>query len=340
MLCGALLVVCVSAPSIRARLPSVIAGMAIGPIAAIGYLVWAGALSEAFDALVRFASQRYSGVQYLSFASFATWLDAVNVAVFPAAGALSLATLVMRRRPTVWGDPRSRLALALAVVGFLGAFPRPDIVHLNFTVPLACPLVALAVTWVAGGLRAPARVTMSVLVIGLCVAGVAYATKRRVDVMAGPLDVIPTARGAMIRRPDPWTSDFGLLMWHLAQLPKGEPTFFYPYLPMLPYLTARPHAAALDVLVPGYNTPEQFRETCARVVREARWLVLDRTWSDPGRLKALFPTMKDYDPPEKRDLEGALARGFDHVVHRTATFELRRRGAVSADVLCGHADPG
>jgi hypothetical protein len=286
-----------------------------------------------------FASQRYSGVQYLPFASFATRLDAVTVAVFPVAILLSLATLVMRPYGAVWRDPRSRVALALAVVGLLGAFPRPDIVHLTFTVPLACPLVALGATAVVGRLRAPARVTVSLLVIGLCAAGVAYATKRRVDVMTGPLEVIPTARGATLRRPDPWTTDFALLMWHLDRIPEGEPAFFYPYVPLLPYLTERRHVARLDVMVPGYNTPEQFREACARVVREARWLVLDRIWNDPDRLRRLFPAMKDYDPPEKRDLERALARGFDVIVHRSATFELRRRGDAPAAALCGHASP-
>jgi hypothetical protein len=49
-------------------------------------------------------------------------------------------------------------------------------------------------------------------------------------------------------------------------------------------------------MVPGYTTPEQFSETCARVVRDARWVVVDRTWSDPRKLHALFPALSDPDP--------------------------------------------
>lgn len=335
MLCVGLLAVWISIAAMRTRLPSLIVGMAVGPVAIVSYLIVGGALGKAFEDLFWFASQRYSDVQSVPFASFATGLDAGTVAVFPAAGVLSLAALVMRPYGALWREPRSRVALALALVGLLGAFPRPDIVHLNFTVPLACPLVALGVTAVTNRLRAPARLAVSLLVIGLCAAGVAYATKRRMDVMAGPLEAIPTARGVTVRRPDPWTTDLALLMWHLDRLPAGEPAFFYPYVPMLPYLTDRRHAAPLDVMVPGYNTPEQFRTTCARVVREARWLVVDRTWSDPARLRLLFPAMREHDPPEKRHFESALARGFDVLVHRSPTFELRRRGAAPAGGLCG-----
>jgi hypothetical protein len=318
----------------RSRLSTLMAGMAVGPIAVLSYVIFTGALGKAAEDLIWFASQRYPRVQYVPFATFATWLDAVTVAVFPAAVLLTAATFAMKAHAAVWRDSRGRVALALALVGLLGSLPRPDIVHLNFAAPLACPLVALGVTAVAGRLREMVRITVTLLVIGLCVAGVGYATKRRMDVMAGPLEVIATPRGAIVRRPDPWTTDFALLMWHLDRLPVRDPVFFYPYLPMLPYLTARPSVGPLDFMLPGYTTPEQFGEMCTRVVHGAQWLVLDRSWSDPRKLQRLFPTMTDYDPPEKRAFEGALARTFDVMVHRSVTFELRRRGPGSPDALC------
>jgi len=92
-------------------------------------------------------------------------------------------------------------------------------------------------------------------------------------------------------------------------------------------------------MVPGYTTPAQFSQTCARVVREARWLVVDRTWSDPRRLRVLFPTMADPDPPERRAFEQSLAQAFDQVVHRSPTFEVRRRGAAAPETLCAGVAP-
>jgi hypothetical protein len=175
---------------------------------------------------------------------------------------------------------------------------------------------------------------VSAIVIGLCVIAVVYATKRRMDVVAEPLETIATARGSVVRRAGPWTTDFAQLMATLDHVPAADPIFSYPYLPMLPYLAGREQVAALDVIVPGYTTPQQFSETCARVVRDARWLVVDRTWSDPRRLRALFPTMPDYDPPERRAFEAAVAQAFDQIVHRSATFEVRRRGAAAADTRC------
>lgn len=333
----ALLAVLATLPGARARLASVVAGMTVGPAAVILYLALTGALVNAADNLIWFPSHRYAAVQYLPFGSFATWTDAVTVAVFPVAFLLTGAAVGLKPHGAIWRDPRSRTALALAIVGLLGAFPRPDIVHLNFTVPLACPLVAVVAPYVSGRLRRPARIAARGLVIGLCILAVAYATKRRMDVVAGPLETIATPQGTTVRLAGPWTTDFGQLMARLDGVPPGDPVFFYPYLPMLPYLTGLPDATAVDVMVPGYTTPEQFSETCARVVRDARWVVVDRTWSDPRKLHALFPALSDPDPPEKRAFEAALAQAFDQVVYRSATFEVRRRGPAVADTLCSGA---
>lgn len=319
----------------RPRLLSTVAGMAVCPAAVITYLAFTGALGKAADDLIWFASHHYAGIQHLPFARFAKGIDAVTVALFPVAFLMTGVAFALKPHGTIWREPHGRAALALAVVGLLGAFPRPDVAHLSFAGPLGCPLVAVGITHVVGRLRDPARIAVSALVIGLCIVGAAYATKRRLDVLAEPLEIVATPKGVTVRRPGPWTTDYALLMWHLDRLPTGDPVFFYPYLPMLPYLTGRQHPAALDVMVPGYNTADQFRETCARVVREARWLIVDRTWSDPRKLRELFPTLADYDPPEKRAFESAMARAFDSVAHRSSTFELRRRGSVVPDTMCG-----
>lgn len=120
----------------------------------------------------------------------------------------------------------------------------------------------------------------------------------------------------------------------IEHAPRGDAYFFYPYSPMLPYLTARRHIGPLDVMVPGYTTAAQYHDVCARVVREAQWVVLDRSWSHPDVLRAIFPSMRDPDPPAKRALEPALDRAFDRVVHAWRGMELRGRGAMPAEAAC------
>jgi len=337
--CVAVLALLLTAPDARSRLVGAAAGMAVGPALILVYLTLAGALGSAAEDLVGFTSRRYTGVQYLPFGSFATWTDAATVTAFPAALLLTVAAVALKPHGALWRDPRGRLALVFAAMGLIGAFPRPDVAHLAFTMPLAVPLVACALTSVAGRLPRPAGLALGALAIGLCSLAVGYATMRRVEAVAEGLETIATPRGVTVRRPAPWTSDYKRLMAELDSLPAGDPVFSYPYLPMLPYLTGRPHPAALDVMVPGYTTPAQFSQTCARVVREARWLVVDRTWSDPRRLRVLFPTMADPDPPERRAFEQSLAQAFDQVVHRSPTFEVRRRGAAAPETLCAGVAP-
>ena len=341
-LCVAILGVFATLPWARTRLPTVMAGMIVCPTATIAYVALTGALAPAAQDLIWFTSHRYAAIQALPFGSFATRTDAVTIALFPVALLLTGVALALRPHGAIWRDPRGRTALALATAGLLGGFPRPDIGHLNFIVPLACPLVAFLVTYLAARLDRPAHVTVSVLAIGLCLVALTYATKRRMDVMTEPLDAIWTPRGVVVRRATPSNADLALLIEQIDRTPPGDPFFFYAYLPMLPYLTGRHHVAAVDVMVPGYTTPEQFRDTCARVVREARWLVVDRTWSDPSKLGYFFPAMVDQNPPEKRAFEDALARAFDDLVLRSPTFEVRRRGAAVADTLCPQpaASPG
>jgi hypothetical protein len=331
LLCAAVLVVVLGA---RRRVASALAGMVVSPVAMVIYLALTGALRSAADDLIWFNAQRYVDVQYVPFATFATWADAVTVAVFPLAFLLTGIVVALKPHGTIWHDPRGRAALAFAIIGLVGAFPRPDIAHINFTVPLACPLIAFCVTHIAHRLPRPAYLAMNTLVIGLCVIALAYATKRRVDVIIEPLETIATPSGVALRRPAPWTTDVARLMAELDRLPTGDPVFFYPYLPLLPYLADRQHPGAVDAMVPGYTTPAQFRAACERAVHHAKWLVVDRTWSDPRKLRALFPVMTDHHPPEKRAFEGAVIRAFDTVVHRSATFELRQRGLAAVDTEC------
>lgn len=329
-LCAALLVVLASLPDARGRLASALAGMTVLPAAMVLYLAASGTLAPAFDDVIGFPMRHYAAIQSVPFGSFATLADGAVVAFLPltfalAAAAFASAGSALRR------EPRLRAALALAVVGLLGAYPRPDAPHLAYVAPLGAPLFALAVADLLARLRPRARMIAAVVLVGLATAHLAYAASLRARIVTGPLQAIATARGVVVRPPGPWTNDFAALVERIGRTGAGDAFFFYPYAPMLPYLTARRHVAALDVMPPGYTTAVQFRDTCARVLRDAQWVVLDHRFMDAATLRSVFPSLREPDPPERRAFESALALGFE-TVHRSVFFELRgrRQPAISA----------
>lgn len=334
LLCVAVAAVLLTVPGSRARLEIAIGAMALFPAAMILHLAATGALAAAVDDVIVFTARRYAGIQGVPFGTFARAQNALEVAFFPLTFVLAGAIVALDGVAT-WREPRFRASLALAIVGLLGAFPRPDLAHLNFTVPLACPLFALIATDLLRRLGRRARITVGVLSIALCCAAVGYALKLKVvPMVAGPLREVPTARGVIVATQRPWTDAVAALVAQVASAPPGDAFFFYPYSPMLPYLTGRRHIASFDVFLPGFTTPEQFRETCVRVVRDAQWVVIDRTWTDPRLLRFVFPAMRDPDPPEKRAFETALRLAFDDVVHASPVFELRRRAPNASLAAC------
>lgn len=333
LLCFAILGVFLTARRARSRLVSALAGIALFPAAMILHLAAWGVLAAAFDDVILYPARHYAGIQAVSFGSGASLADTASVALFPVTFVLAAAAVALTRL-AIWREPRFRASLALAVVGLLGTYPRPDIFHLNFTVPLACPLFALVTTDLLGRLGHRARPATGALLIGVCLVGVGYSIYTKRVVLVGPLRAVPTSRGLVVRRDNLWTDDFAALVARVDSAPRGAPFFFYPYSPMLPYLTGRRHVAALDVMTPGYTTPEAFRETCVRVVGEAQWVVIDRHWSDPRVLRSTFPAMRDPDPPEKRGFEATLLLAFDKVVHTSTFFELRQRAGSASTALC------
>ena len=330
LLCFAVLAVLLTLPRARVHLASAIAGVALVPTVTILYLAAAGALTAALDDVIAYPVRHYAGIQAVPFGRGATLWNGAWVALFGVAFALGGATFVRNRVP-IWREPRFRASLALAIVGLVGIYPRPDIHHINFTIPLACPLGALVATDLLGRLGRHARTIVSAVLIGLCLPNVGNAVKMATVV---PLRTVPTARGLVVGVQGRWTDEVADLMARVDGVPPGDAFFFYPYSPMLPYLTGRRHVAALDVMTPGYTTAEHFRETCVRVVREAQWVVIERMWTDPRVLRAIFPAIRDPDPPEKRAFEAALRRGFDKILHTSALFELRQRAEGASVALC------
>lgn len=329
----AVLGVLVTLPGAGVRLVSALAGTVVIPAAMLLYLAASGALAAAFDDTILYPARHYGGIQAIAFGSGAGLADMASVALHPLTLVLAGAALALGRA-AIWREPRFRASLALALAGLLGTYPRPDIFHINFTVPLACPLFALVATDLLGRLGRRARTAVAALLIGLCLAEVGYAVYIRRVVVVGPLRAVPTPRGLVVRRENLWTDRLAALVAQVDGVPAGDAFFFYPYSPMLPYLTGRRHVAALDVMTPGYTTAEQFRDACVRAVSEARWVVIERAWTDPGFLRTVWPGMRDPDPPEKRSFEAALALAFDRVAHASPFFELRQRAGDASVALC------
>ena len=321
-LCVAVMVVVLGMRGVRRCAPA-LAGMAIVPMAMVLYVATTGALVPAFDGLVRFPLTHYAAIQGVPFGRFATLADAAVVAFFPLTFVLATVGVAVARA-ALWRQPRFHACLALAIVGVLGAFPRPDTPHLAYVAPLAAPLFALVLADLLGRLPSRMATAAAALLILLALGQLGYAAGLRASVLARPTTLIATARGVVEHPPSPWVRDLSALVARIERTGASDGFFFYPYAPMLPYLTARRHVAVLDVLTPGYTTPEQFRSTCIGVVRDAQWVVIDRRGTDAAALRFAFPRLADPDPPERRAFERVVAGAFE-TVHASAFFELRRR---------------
>jgi hypothetical protein len=318
----------------RRSLVALVTGIAVVPAATLAYLAATGVVRAALIDVILFPARHYTDIQVVAFGASTTPHQMPAAVFFPVTFVLAGTTAVVRGG-VMWRDVRFRASLALAIVGLLGAFPRPDVTHINFTLPLACPLFALAVTHGLARLGRGLRVAVGVALLTIC--GFAIGARllgEALPMLAGPLRQVPTTRGSFVGPPSTWMEAVGALVPHIERAPRGDGYFFYPYSPMLPYLTGRRHVGPLDVMVPGYTTAAQYRDVCARVVREAQWVVLDRSWSHPDVLRAIFPSMRDPNPPEKRALERALDRTFDRVVHAWRGMELRGRGSLPAETAC------
>jgi hypothetical protein len=326
LMCVGVLTVLAILPRSSVRLASAMAGMAIVPTMMVCYVAATAGLSAAFDDVIRYPALHYTGIQAVPFGFGVSPQSLALVALFPMAFVLAGAAIGLKRR-AMWHEPRFRVSLALAVVGLLGSYPRPDHVHISFAVPLAGPLFALSAVN-AGGLG---RFAAGALFIGLCFGLVGPATTA-IAVSRSP--VVATARGGVVPGRELQAGDFAGLVLQVDRIPRGDAVFFYPYSPLLPYLTGRRHAAGVDVLVPGYTSVEHFREVCARVAAEARWVLLERQWSDPSYLRRIFPAIRDPDPPEKHEFEAALRVAFGEIVHVSTRFELRRRAGDVPAMLC------
>jgi hypothetical protein len=328
LMCVTVLVLMLSADVARAGVVSAAAGMALVPAVLIVRLSAEGALAAAFDDVILYPAFQYAGIQSVPFGRGALVYDLSLVGFFPVVFLLTGAVL-MQRGDAVWRDPRFRVSLALALVGLLGSYPRPDRIHISFTAALACPLFGLA----AAQVRGIARVAGAAVLAGVGIMGVIGALATALVVSRVP--VVVTARGPIKPSPNLEAHELATLVGEIDKVSPGNAFFFYPYNPLLPYLTGRRHAAAVDVMIPGFTNADYFRETCVQVAADVQWVVIDRRLSDPTVLRTIYPAMRDANPPEKREFEAVLRAVFDQVVYTSGRYELRRRSREGSAVPCG-----
>jgi hypothetical protein len=301
--------------------------MALVPAVLVVHVYAEGALAAAFDDVILYPAAQYAGIQSVPFGRGALVYDLSVVGFFPMVFLLTGAVL-MQRGGALWRDPRFRVSLALALVGLLGSYPRPDRIHISFTVALACPLFALA----AAQIRGVARIAGGAVLVGVGLMGVIGAMATAVVVSRLP--VVVTARGPVRPSPNLVADELATLVREIDKVPPGQAVFFYPYDPLLPYLTGRRHAAAVDVMIPGFTIAKHFRGTCVQLAAAVPWVVIDRQLSDPTVLRKIYPAMRDPNPPEKREFEAVLRGTFDEVVYTSGRYELRRRSREGLGVSC------
>jgi hypothetical protein len=307
-------------------------GCSLAPISLLAYLTWHHALAAAFDDVILFTVTRYSRIQSVPFG----WGGGNPLLkyLFPLA-ALPTFLVCVRDWRSCLRDRLLRLCTAFALAGFVGCFPRPDITHIAFAAPLACPLLACCITRLTQGWRAMwwrYRYLVAIvagIVIGVGASSILYFL--RISEEALRAEIVRTPRGVMtFLGQEPGVPQ---LLARIAETPSSDAYFFYPYLSILPFVTSREQVSKYDVFMPGFTLPSQYQDACISVMRHAAWVVIDRHLTDPKVLQQLFPAIRDPDPQEKKRFEQALDRSFE-LVAQEGTFELRRRREGISDTIC------
>jgi hypothetical protein len=109
--------------------------------------------------------------------------------------------------------------------------------------------------------------------------------------------------------------------------------FFYPYMPMLPYLTAKKQVSKYGIFVPYYTTLEQYREACEDVMEEASAIVVNTMWNDHDFIRTIFPAMKNVKDVGKEEFDEVLRNRFAPA-WQSGQFQILRRIAKVSEGAC------
>lgn len=305
-----------------------LAGVAAVPLCMLAHVASHGAAAEAFADVVLFTMRQYSSIQHLPYA-FRTNLQTYPAALTYPACALALAVLAVRDGRSLLRDRLFTACAAFGLAGFIGSYPRPDSAHLNFALPLALPLagrcaVLLMREWPAKVRRialtgAACLLLPPVSIFALLILGAFYLPA--VNTLAGQVKFIGGVEGR------------AEVIARVTALPATDRVFFYPYDPLLPFLTGRQQVSRYDLFIPSYTTPAQYQEACASVMQDADWVLLDRRIMATEYLLQDYPAMPNPFTPERVGFEHALESGFTFA-SQDGGYELRRRNPAARAGLC------
>jgi hypothetical protein len=231
--------------------------LAVGlvPAGLFVYLALNGSILAAFEDVILWTASRYASIQYVPFGLFASPQNFPFKYLFPLAAGLTLLICARDWRAALRDRPL-QLCTAFGIAGFIGCFPRPDIAHIAFSAPLVYPLLALCVSRLSLNWRPALHLAFAAAVILLHIPSLLVSFLSVQHALSG--EVVSTPRGSVqfFQLPGPADARDKMLA-RIATLPPGDSVFFYPYLPMVPFLTGREHVAKYDIFVPWYTLPYQ-----------------------------------------------------------------------------------
>lgn len=344
----------------RNKTPLWLLGCAVAPALCAAYLASQGALGAAVDDVFVFSVRRYTSIAWIAFGQGSSLQSGPLVALFPVMLFVSLAVFAGEWRSAFEGvrvprplgrahaaheapsgaaqvrEPASAVHFAFALVALATCFPRPDVAHIAFSAPLGLPWLAFGVTRMTSWLGPRWRHAGAIVVGAGCVLPLyAYALLLGDVTSRRPLRF---ERGLVVLGDGAGPADLAPALDSLRAALPADGFLFYPYDPMLPFLTGRRHRAAHDVFTPGYTAPEQYEATCAEAIAGAEWLILDRLWMDPQHVKAIWPAVAEPHPAEKAAFEAALQAAYEPAV-RFGRFEVMRRRHDAPTGLCDPISP-
>ena len=291
------------------------------------YVIANGSLVAAYQDVIIFAATKYSGIESVPFGRAISVQNFAVGLMFLTAAALAIFVL-FQSRLRVLQDHNFRAALAFGIAGFLGCFPRPDAWHLICAAPLMLPLLSLSLV------KIPHRrwQTQAAMVAFLGVTLTSLLGYYRV--VKATIKAVPIATAAgNVRIVGPFGEPE--LLKHIAAIGTGQGFLFYPYDPLLMFLTGHEHVARLDLFLPQRTTPAVYADACVQTIRRADWVVIDRSWTTAA-FHDFFPAMVNPQPPEKVSFEHAIESGFA-LVGTYGDYELRRKAnddeSVCANIL-------
>jgi len=236
----------------------------IVPAALIAYLAWQGALEAALESVILYPARHYAGMQSVPYGAFGDAQNRPIPLIFPLAFALSIIFMTKNGKCAL-RDRLLQSCVAFAVAGALGFAVRPATTQISFAVPLVLPLILLCLNKLITRSFRYMRISMiSASVILIAPAVVVYVILTQWVYAQPPIETPRgTARLWYIEK------DAHRIFDLIADIPAESRIFMYPWSPLLSFLAKKTPPARTDIFIPGFTTPELYREGCISALNKS-----------------------------------------------------------------------